>query len=513
MGSKLIAKTILICSICILLILGIILVMNQTGLVKSGQESAITDTQAANMSSKDYVSKNGTNVALNGNTRAFMSDESFWDAPEAGEGLSDIIDTTNVNDELVVVSLQAVSVDHDLRFQILNPQGNRIEGVSFYVTLENVGQFKDLDQDGVIYIGDLEPGDYVASVDPQEGYLVAASKLNVHVKDKLEYRAISDIALLFKTEAQIDPGEIVPVMPATDSDADATEKTTLFKDLERAQNGIDISSENGEINWMKVDGNDLSFAMIRCGYRSSQTGSLVCDESFLSNVEGAKSIGLKTGVYFCSQAITEKEAVEEASLVINLLRSLDVELPVYMSCFELSGDGRADHLTKDERTQICIAFCKTMKNSGYRCGVQASSSFMLNKVDRTQVGKYLTWIKEYRGNTTYPGAYQMWQYTASGYIDGIVGAVDLDIANLDGTYIDEYRSMELDESEMVTSTSADEDADDSEDGPDYTDNSGDGSSQQAQSDDAGGLPVGNTNNDDAGDSPAGNTNNDKAGWG
>ena len=94
------------------------------------------------------------------------------------------------------------------------------------------------------------------------------------------------------------------------------------------QLGIDVSGWNGTINWQKVKAAGVSYAVIRCGYRGSATGVLVRDSMFSANMSGASAAGIRTGVYFYSQAITEAEAVEEASMVLDLVKGYSLSLPV-----------------------------------------------------------------------------------------------------------------------------------------------------------------------------------------
>ena len=43
------------------------------------------------------------------------------------------------------------------------------------------------------------------------------------------------------------------------------------------------------------------------------------DPKFRSNIQGATAAGLKVGVYYFSQAVNQREAVEEASAALELI--------------------------------------------------------------------------------------------------------------------------------------------------------------------------------------------------
>ena len=48
----------------------------------------------------------------------------------------------------------------------MDNEGSPVTGESFYVRLDGLGDYKDLDQDGIIYIGDLDSGDYYIELLP-----------------------------------------------------------------------------------------------------------------------------------------------------------------------------------------------------------------------------------------------------------------------------------------------------------------------------------------------------------
>ena len=62
--------------------------------------------------------------------------------------------------------------------------------------------------------------------------------------------------------------------------------------------GIDVSSWQYDIDWEAVADAGAEFAMIRIGYRGSETGKLNPDKYAQANLEGAAAAGLDIGVYF-----------------------------------------------------------------------------------------------------------------------------------------------------------------------------------------------------------------------
>jgi len=190
--------------------------------------------------------------------------------------------------------------------------------------------------------------------------------------------------------------------------------------------GIDVSKWQGDIDWKAVAESGIDFAIIRCGYRGASTGTLVEDPYFKKNIEGATKNGIKVGVYFYSQAITQVEAVEEASMALELVKGYHLQLPIFVDT-ESSG-GRGDNISKEDRTQFLKAFCETVKNAGYKPGVYSGRYWYTNKVNASELEQYHIWVAQYNTECTYNGRYDIWQYTDSGTVPGIKGKVDMDIA-------------------------------------------------------------------------------------
>lgn len=360
------------------------------------------------------------NGQIGNNLSGFLTDPHFFD-PEKNDFLDQYLSGKSL-------SLLITSVQKDMRIQVVGELGNPVAGESFLVKLNDEDTYKDLDQDGIIYVGDLAPGEYQVRLLSMEGYQVPATPTRVKVKERVEYVAIEDISLLVKTEEEIDAEAEDTSVVEADSDADRTEIKRMQTTNTESKLGIDVSKWNREIDWDKVKNAGVQYAIIRAGYRGSKTGSLVKDPYFDANMRGADASGLPVGVYFFTQAVNEVEAVEEASMVIAQLRNYKVDYPVFIDTEGAGGNGRADGLDAETRTLVCEAFCRTLENAGYRAGVYASRNWYNTCLNTARLEDYVIWLAEYRSVPLYQGYYQMWQYTSKGQIDGIEGNVDLNIS-------------------------------------------------------------------------------------
>lgn len=196
--------------------------------------------------------------------------------------------------------------------------------------------------------------------------------------------------------------------------------------------GIDVSSYQKEIDWVNVKKDNIDFAIIRAGYRGYGTGKIVTDSYFSANIKGATSAGVKVGAYFFSQAINEEEAKEEATYIVNLVKSYKVKLPIIIDT-EYSNknhDGRADDLSVEERTKVVKAFCDKVSKLGYTPMIYASKNWFNNNLNMSELSQYSCWVAHYTSSnsTDYKGDYDIWQYTSTGSVGGIIGNVDLDVS-------------------------------------------------------------------------------------
>ncbi len=193
--------------------------------------------------------------------------------------------------------------------------------------------------------------------------------------------------------------------------------------------GIDVSKYQGDIDWGKVKNDGIEFAILRGGYRGSQNGEIMLDEKFLENIQHATDVGIKVGIYFFSQAISEAEAIEEANFLLEHTKEYTITYPFVFDMEEFGAEeNRIDILTIEERMAITRAFCDTIQESGKKAMIYGGNSWFFNRLQPNEIQHYDLWLAEYSGEPSYPYEFQIWQYSDAGIVDGIATKVDLNLS-------------------------------------------------------------------------------------
>ncbi|VBB05556.1 Hypothetical protein LUCI_0766 [Lucifera butyrica] len=181
--------------------------------------------------------------------------------------------------------------------------------------------------------------------------------------------------------------------------------------------GIDISENNGTVDWQSVVDAGCEFAIIRLGY-----GLRHLDGNFANNVNGALEAGLKIGVYFYSYALTVDEAKDEAQYVQGIMQDYGVnpELGIWYDMEDADGykerNGMPDNQTI---TDMCSAFICALNEAGYQhVGIYASYSWLTGVIDTSQLANYVPYWNAQWGSSNDFSQARMWQYTDSFSING-----------------------------------------------------------------------------------------------
>jgi GH25 family lysozyme M1 (1,4-beta-N-acetylmuramidase) len=198
-----------------------------------------------------------------------------------------------------------------------------------------------------------------------------------------------------------------------------------------SETGIDVSYYNGDIDWEAVKADGIDFAMIRVGYRGYAEGVIKEDPKFEEYINGAIDAGLHVGVYFYTQAIDEKEALEEAEFVLERIKPYILDFPVALDIeITEAEDVRANNNSGALLNNITEIFCDRIAEDGYRPMVYANKRMAYLKLDMRRVSRYDFWYAEFTNDTppTFAYDFRIWQYRTDGEVAGIPGNVDLNIA-------------------------------------------------------------------------------------
>lgn len=196
--------------------------------------------------------------------------------------------------------------------------------------------------------------------------------------------------------------------------------------------GIDVSKYQGDIDWGQVKASGVEYAIIRLGYRGMNEGTLELDPYYFDNVKEAAAAGVKVGIYFFSQAKNTEEALAEAEFVLENIKNYDITYPVVFDTEEVTTyDARANGLSRAERTDCCITFCERIKEAGYTPMIYANTRYMVMGLELERLGDYDKWFAYYGSSHIFPYEYTMLQYSDTGRVPGIDGAVDLDVSFID----------------------------------------------------------------------------------
>lgn len=183
--------------------------------------------------------------------------------------------------------------------------------------------------------------------------------------------------------------------------------------------GIDVSENNGIVDWGAVKEAGIEFAIIRLGY-----GRGHLDEMFFKNFTGAINNGIDVGVYYYSYALDEQAARDEARFLIGWLQrsGMTPERLPYGIWFDMEDadgyklyNGMPDNQTI---TNMCSEFICECNRNGYSCGIYASLSWLENVIYTDQLADYVPyWVAQWSNKCDWKNT-ALWQYTSELCIDG-----------------------------------------------------------------------------------------------
>lgn len=187
--------------------------------------------------------------------------------------------------------------------------------------------------------------------------------------------------------------------------------------------GIDVSEHQGEINWNDLK-SKIDFAILRLGWIGNKENHTL-DKQFERNYNECKRLAIPVGAYIYCYANNEESAKSGANWTINNLAGRPLELPIYIDM----EDNSIMNLSKDNLTNICIAFNSVVEANNKWAGVYANLNWFDNYLNKNIIkSKYTTWIAHYTsGDDRYQGEYDIWQNSSNGNLTGVNGNLDTNI--------------------------------------------------------------------------------------
>lgn len=137
-----------------------------------------------------------------------------------------------VKKEDIEVVLKSTSMERDLKVKFVNKAtGKVISGADFKMKVtspsKKTKEYSDHDKDGIIWVKDIDGGNYTVEMLELEGY-VTAKNLTAEVKKKIEYKVV-EVADEVKNESQVNVSQEDGAYGGTDKD-DSTSGSSVLKD-------------------------------------------------------------------------------------------------------------------------------------------------------------------------------------------------------------------------------------------------------------------------------------------
>ena len=208
-------------------------------------------------------------------------------------------------------------------------------------------------------------------------------------------------------------------------------KLTPIKDYikkyknEKTKIGIDVSAWQDDIDWSKVKKDGVEFAIIRIGFGHTNKGEIKLDNWYLNNIKKAQEQNIDIGLYFYSYAKNEKEVKEQVDFIVNTLDHQKIQLPIAFDWEDWS-DFNSYKMSFKKLNDLANTFIEELYKNGYE-GMLYSSAYYLNNIWKDYDK---TWLAYYTNNNDFKKDYMMWQFTSTGQVNGINGAVDLNVLYL-----------------------------------------------------------------------------------
>ena len=186
--------------------------------------------------------------------------------------------------------------------------------------------------------------------------------------------------------------------------------------------GIDISNWSGSVDFRGVRDSGVEIVYIQ-----ATEGTFYTDPYLQEFYDGAKEHGLKIGFYHFFNPGSSPTPREQARYFVDAISGMEVDCRLAIDLEQTRG------LSKEEVSRQAVEFLREVEEYSHKkVVVYTYTNFAQTELDRKSgIGDYPVWIAQYSENPPeynpiWGDKYAGWQYSDSGYIDGIDANVDLD---------------------------------------------------------------------------------------
>lgn len=172
--------------------------------------------------------------------------------------------------------------------------------------------------------------------------------------------------------------------------------------------GIDVSRWQKGFNLANAVKEGFTYCIIKAG--GADAKNPYKDSQFENFYAQAKALGMNVGAYYFGCAFSVEDAVREASYFCNYLAGKDITHVYY------DVEGKMLNQGYQHLTDIIAAFCQTMINNGYACGIYTSESHFNSRFDDNKLVMFPHWVARYSSKAPTLKSIalvEIWQYGGS----------------------------------------------------------------------------------------------------
>jgi lysozyme len=181
--------------------------------------------------------------------------------------------------------------------------------------------------------------------------------------------------------------------------------------------GIDVSHHQGEIDWARVAKDDVAFAFIK-----ATEGGDFRDKRFAENWAGARSAGIAAGAYhfyrFCRPAADQAE-----NIIATVPKEADA-LPLVLDV-EFGGNCKTVPTAAELVSELTILLERVEAHFGRQAILYVTQEIIA--AYGPSLPKRPLWVRSILAEPPACQTWAIWQYHNRGTVEGITGAVDLNV--------------------------------------------------------------------------------------